>query len=131
MDEYISIVELLPVFLESLPFTALYSSGKVSMVVLFLYVGLEPNREDCKNCIMRSSYASPNIIRVINSGIRWAGDVACMRDKKCKRPRNRWEDNIRMCLREIEWDSVDWIHMAQNRDQWWGLANTIINLQVP
>jgi len=34
------------------------------------------------------------------------------------RPRSRWEDNIRMDLREIGWDDVDWIRVAQNRDQW-------------
>jgi len=39
-----------------------------------------------------------------------------------KRPlrshRRRWEDNIRICLREIGWKGVDWIHLAQDRDQW-------------
>jgi hypothetical protein len=34
------------------------------------------------------------------------------------RPRHRWEDNIKMDLRDIVWDGVDWIHLAQNRDQW-------------
>jgi len=33
-----------------------------------------------------------------------------------------------MDLREIEWESVDWIHLAQDRDQWWTFANTVINL---
>jgi len=33
------------------------------------------------------------------------------------RRRRRWEDNIRMDLREVEWESVDWIHLAQDRDQ--------------
>jgi hypothetical protein len=47
------------------------------------------------------------------------------------RPRHRWVDNIKMDLREIEWDSVDWIHMAQDRDQWMPLVNTVMNLWVP
>jgi hypothetical protein len=47
------------------------------------------------------------------------------------RPRNRWEDNIRMDLREIGQDNVDWMQLAQNRDQWWVLVNTVTNLQIP
>jgi hypothetical protein len=34
-----------------------------------------------------------------------------------KRPRRRWVDNIKLNLREIEWDGVDWIELAQDRDQ--------------
>jgi hypothetical protein len=33
-------------------------------------------------------------------------------------PNGRWEDNIIMHLKEIEWEGVDWIHLAQERDQW-------------
>jgi hypothetical protein len=47
------------------------------------------------------------------------------------RPRRRWEHNIRMDLTEIEWDGVDWIHLAQGRDQWRALVNTVMNLRVP
>jgi hypothetical protein len=46
------------------------------------------------------------------------------------RPRRRWVDNIKMDLREIGWDGVDWIELAQNRDQWRALVNTV-NLRVP
>jgi hypothetical protein len=46
-------------------------------------------------------------------------------------PRNRWHDNIRMDLKEIGLQGVDWIHLAQDRDQWWSLVNTVMNLQVP
>jgi hypothetical protein len=34
------------------------------------------------------------------------------------RPRRRWENNIRVNVREIRWEVVDWFHMAQDRDQW-------------
>jgi hypothetical protein len=46
------------------------------------------------------------------------------------RHRRRWED-IRMNLREIGWEGLDWMHLAQDRDQWWALVNTIMNLWVP
>jgi hypothetical protein len=40
-------------------------------------------------------------------------------------------DNIKMDLREIVWDGVDWIDMAQDRDQWRTLVNTVMKLRVP
>jgi hypothetical protein len=40
-------------------------------------------------------------------------------------------DDIKMDLREIGWNVVDWIDMAQDRDQWRALVNTILNLRVP
>jgi hypothetical protein len=46
------------------------------------------------------------------------------------RPRRRWVDNIKMDLRKIGWDEVDWIDMAQDRDQWRALVNTVLNLRV-
>jgi hypothetical protein len=46
------------------------------------------------------------------------------------RPRRKWEDGIRMDLREIGWGRVDWIQLAQDRDRWWALVNTVINLRV-
>jgi hypothetical protein len=45
------------------------------------------------------------------------------------RPRSRWVDNIKMDLREIGWDAVDWIDLAQDRDQWKALVNTVMNLR--
>jgi ribosome biogenesis protein Nip4 len=48
-----------------------------------------------------------------------------------RRPRHRWEDNIEMNLKEIGYEDVNWIHLVQDRDHWWVLANTVINLQVP
>jgi hypothetical protein len=47
------------------------------------------------------------------------------------RPRRRWEDSIRMDLREIGWGGMDWIELAQDRDQWRALVNTVMNLRVP
>jgi hypothetical protein len=47
------------------------------------------------------------------------------------RPRRRWVDNIKMDLREIGWDGVGWIDLAQDRDQWRALVNTVMNLRVP
>jgi hypothetical protein len=47
------------------------------------------------------------------------------------RRRHTWEDNIKIDLKEIGWVGVDWIYLAQDRDQWWVLVNTETNLQVP
>jgi hypothetical protein len=47
------------------------------------------------------------------------------------RPRLRWVDNIKMDLEEIGWDDRDWIKLAQDRDQWRALVNTVMNLRVP
>jgi hypothetical protein len=47
------------------------------------------------------------------------------------RPRCRWEDNIGIDLREIVWGVMDWIDLAQDRDQWRALENTVMNLRVP
>jgi hypothetical protein len=51
--------------------------------------------------------------------------------KPLGRPRRRWVDNIKMDLREIGWDGMEWIDLAQDRDQWRALVNTIMNLRVP
>jgi hypothetical protein len=47
------------------------------------------------------------------------------------RPRLMWIHNIKMNLREIGWDGADWIDMAQNRDRWRAVVNTVLNLRVP
>jgi hypothetical protein len=47
------------------------------------------------------------------------------------RTRRRWLDNIKIDLREIGWDGVDWIDLAQDRDQWRALVNMVMNLRVP
>jgi hypothetical protein len=48
-----------------------------------------------------------------------------------ERPRRRWVDNVKMDLREIEWDGRYWIDLTQDRDQWRALVNTVTNLWVP
>jgi hypothetical protein len=77
------------------------------------------SQESGENCIMKSSiicYSSPNIVRVITVKMRWAwygGDDKCMsykilvgkpeRKRPLRRPWPRWEDNIKMYLKEIVW----------------------------
>jgi hypothetical protein len=78
--------------------------------------------------------------------MRWAGHVAHGGGEGCiyyilvgrpegrrplGRPRRRWEDNIKMDLREIGFGDVDWIDLAQDRDRWRAFVNTVMNLRVP
>jgi hypothetical protein len=90
---------------------------------------------------------SPNIVKVIKSRrMRWAGRVARMGEgrgvyrvlvgrpegkKPLGRPRHRWEDNIKLDLREIEINGANWIQLAQDRAQWRACVNTVMNLRVP
>jgi hypothetical protein len=96
---------------------------------------------------LQGLYSSPSIVRVIKARrMRWEGHVARMGEVKgaynilvgrpegrtpLGRPRRRWEDNIKMDLREIGFWDVDWIHWAQDRDRWLALVNTAMNLRVP
>jgi hypothetical protein len=51
-------------------------------------------------------------------------------NRPLERPSRRWEHDIRMDIREIGWGSVDWIQLAQDRDRWQALVNTVMNLRV-
>jgi len=46
------------------------------------------------------------------------------------RPRHRWEDNIKMYLKEVGSGGVEWIELAQDRDRWWAFVNAVINLRL-
>ena len=92
-------------------------------------------------------YSSPNIVRVTKSRrIRWLGHVARMGEKRsvCRdtvgkpewkrplgRPRRRWEDSIKIDLQEVGCGGIDWIDLAQDKDRWRALVNTVMNLRVP
>jgi hypothetical protein len=47
------------------------------------------------------------------------------------RKRHKWVDNIKIDLREIGWDGMEWIDVVQDRDQWRALVNKVMNLRVP
>jgi hypothetical protein len=48
-----------------------------------------------------------------------------------RRPRRRWEDNIKMDLQEMGWGGLDWTDLAQDRDRWRTLVNAVMNLCLP
>jgi hypothetical protein len=83
-------------------------------------------------------YSSPNIISVLKSRRHLARMVHIRNVHKILvgksegrrplgKPRCRWEDNIRMALRETGWEVLDWVHLAQDRDQWLDIVNTVMN----
>ncbi|KAJ4428156.1 hypothetical protein ANN_24171 [Periplaneta americana] len=98
------------------------------------------------NTELHALYSSSDIIRDIEfRRLRWAGHVACMgesrnayrvlrgrleRKRPLGSPRRRWEDNIKVDLREVGYDDRDWINLAQDRDQWWAYVRAAMNLRI-
>jgi hypothetical protein len=95
---------------------------------------------------LHNVYSSPSIISdkvkkdemggaCSTNGAKRKAYRTLMGNPEGKRPlgrlRRRWGNSIKMDLREIGWDGVDWIDMAQGRDQWRALVNTILNFRVP
>jgi hypothetical protein len=71
--------------------------------------------------------AVPNLVFILNITILVGKPEG---KRPLGRPRSRWVDNIKMDLREIGWDGVDWIDLVRDRDQWRALVNTVMNLWV-
>jgi hypothetical protein len=92
---------------------------------------------------LHNFYTSTYIISVtILRRMKWVAHVPLMEKmsniynilvgkKPLGRPRRKWEDNIRMDLTGTGSIGVDWLHLSQDRDQWWDLVNTVMNLPVP
>ena len=92
-------------------------------------------------------YSSPNTTRNLKSRrLRWAGHVAPMEQSRnaysvleekpegkrpLRWPRRRWEDNIKMNLREAGCDTGDWIYLTEDSDQWRAYIKAVVNLRVP
>ena len=106
--------------------------------------------EECRklrNEELNHLYSSANNFRGIKSRtMRLAGHVARMEERRCVyrilvgrpegksslgRSRRKWEDNIKMDLQDVGWESMEWIDVAQDRDRCWALVNAVMSIWVP
>jgi hypothetical protein len=103
--------------------------------------------EKLHNEELHDLYCSLSISKIMKSRrMRWAGHVTRMEEKRNAHgllvgkpegrrshgsPRRRWMDNIKTDLVEVGWGDVDWIGLAQDRDRWRALVNSLLNLRVP
>jgi hypothetical protein len=86
------------------------------------------------------------IIKKVTRRRRWTRNVARMGElrnaytvlvgkpegkRPHRRPGRRWEDNIKMYVREVGWENLVWVNLAQDRDRWRSPVNTVMNLRVP
>jgi hypothetical protein len=62
--------------------------------------------------------------------MRWIGHVARGEIRRKKNIRRECEDSIKLNLREMRWNCMDWIDLAKDRNQWRALVNTVMNLRV-
>jgi hypothetical protein len=112
-----------------------------------IQINIKEKRVRAYSYELHSLYSSSNIVRVIKSRkMRWVGHVARMGEgsgvygvlvgkpegkRPLGRPRRRWEDNIKIDLREIGFDGSNCIRLAQDRVQWRAFVSTVMNLRVP
>jgi hypothetical protein len=64
-------------------------------------------------------------------GLRYLGTQSHPTNNNNNNNNNRWVDSIKMDLRAIDWDGIDWIDLAQDMDQWRVLVNLVMNRWVP
>jgi hypothetical protein len=86
---------------------------------------------------LHNLYSFPDIIRQVKSRrVRWAGHEVqgffgkARRKETPRKTKRRWEEMIRMDLREIGLGGVDWVRLAQNRDRWRAVVSVVMNLLV-
>jgi hypothetical protein len=71
----------------------------------------------------------PEFVLFLSRCVKCCDDT--LQDVGPERQNRRWVDNIKLHHRDTGWDGVDWVDLAQNRDKWKALANTVMNLRVP
>ena len=85
------------------------------------------------------------IIQVIRLRIMWVGHVAHVGERSTYRvlvgklggkrplgiPKHRWEDNVKMNIKEVVVGGIDWIDLAEDKDRWQSLVNAVMNLCIP